>query len=187
MKKLVVVVSSPPGSGGSTIAKVLAKKLKIKYFSPGEYFKKLSGKKGNETKAALSYLKTKEGASKTLHEHIDKLQIEKAEKGNIVLEGTLSIHFLKELSDCKIWIGASLEKRAERTSRRDGISVEDALKKVGERENMERHLFKKLYGFDYLDQKREADLVIDTSYLTVDQVVNKILKFIKEKGSNLRN
>ena len=51
MKKLVVVISSPPGSGGTTIAKKLAKKLRMKCFSIGMFYKKLSKEK-NQSKAA---------------------------------------------------------------------------------------------------------------------------------------
>lgn len=178
MRKFVIALSGPPGSGASTIGKLLARRLELKYFSPGKYFKKLSKEK-NETKAALSYLQTKVGRSKELHEHIDNLQIKKAKKGDIVLEGTLSIHFLKNLADYKIWIDASIEKRAERTSKRDKIPMKEAIKKIKKREYIERQTWKRLYGFDYFSQKKDADLVVDSSYLTKNQTVNKILDFIK--------
>ncbi|MBI2084248.1 MAG: cytidylate kinase family protein [Candidatus Aenigmarchaeota archaeon] len=178
MRKLVIAISGPPGSGASTVGGFVAKKLKMKYFSPGKYFKKMSGKK-NETEAAISFLKTKRGTSKSLHERIDELQIGKARKGNIVLEGSLSIHFLKNIADHKIWVYASKRKRAERTSKRDNVPVTKALKKVLEREATEIKLFKNIYGFDYMSQKKIADLIIDSSNLTINQTVEKILKFIK--------
>lgn len=181
MKKIVIALSSPPGSGASTVGKIIAGLLKLEYFSPGSYFKKMS-EKGNETESAMSFLGTERGSSKELHKHIDDLQLEKAKKGNVLIEGTLSIHFLKDIADYKIWIYASLEERARRTSKRDGMNLGSALKDVKEREERERDLFKKIYGFDYLDQKAEADLSIDTTRMETRQVVNSMMNFIKRRN-----
>ncbi len=179
-KKTVIVVSSPPGSGGSTVAKGIAKKLKLKFFSPGKFYKKLSKEK-NESKAAFELWKTKFGSSEKLHQHIDKMQADMAKKGNIVIEGTLSIHFLKKLSKYKIWLDVPLKVRAERTSKRDKIPVENALKEIARREEIERREWRRMYGFDYFDQKYDADFVLDSSKLTPIQTAKKILDFIKGK------
>lgn len=183
MNSLVIAISGPPGSGTTTIGKKLAKKLKLDFFSPGLYFKKLS-KERNESKAALKLLKTRFGSGEELHKHIDELQIKMAEKGNIVVEGTLSIHFLKDVSNCKIWLDTPLEIRAKRTSKRDKLPWKKLMQDIREREGIERKLWKKVYGFDYFDQKNQADLVLDTSYMSVGRTVNKILEFIKQKGFN---
>ncbi|MGC8812706.1 MAG: cytidylate kinase family protein, partial [Candidatus Aenigmatarchaeota archaeon] len=121
------------------------------------------------------------GRSKNLHEALDKNQIEEAKKGNIVIGGKLSIYFLKDIADFKIWVDAPLEVRAKRTAERDKIPFEEALKQISEREEMERKKWKEIYGFDYFDLKNEADFVLNNSNLTLEEAVNKILKFIKSK------
>ena len=180
MKKHVVVISGPPGSGNTTVAKKLAKKLRMKFFSVGLYYKKISDKK-NQSEAAFDLWKTKYGSSEKLHNHMDKMQIELAKKGNIVIESKIGIHFLKKFSKFKIWLDIPLKTRAERAAKRDKMEINDALKKISEREDIERHEWKRMYNFDYFDQKYEADLVLDSSNLTPTQTVNKILKFVKER------
>lgn len=108
------------------------------------------------------------------------MQIEKAKKGNIVIESTLALHFLEDIADYRVWMDAPLEVRARRTAKRDRIPFGKALNEMKKRQEMERKLFKKIYGFDYFDEKKSANCVIDNSKLTIAQTVNKILKFIKE-------
>ena len=180
MKKMVVVISSPPGSGGTTVAKNLAKKLRLKFFSTGLFYKKLSKEK-NESEAAFQLWKTSYGSSEKLHNHMDRMQIEMAKKGNVLIESTLGVHFLRKFSNYRIWLDVPLRIRAERSAKRDKMEVNDALKKISEREDIERHEWKRMYGFDYFDQKYEADFVLDSSKQTPNQTANEILKFIRRK------
>ncbi len=179
MKNLVIVVSGPPGVGSSTIAKILAKKLKLRYFSPGKIFK--SHARAPEAKAALDVWKTDFGKSSETHKNLDEGQIEIAKKGGVVICGKLSIHFLKDLADYKIWIDAPIEVRAKRAAGRDKVPIENTLKQIKEREDAERSEWKKIYGFDYLDLKNSADIIVDNSKLTPNETVQRILSFIRGK------
>lgn len=180
MKKTVIAIASPPGSGGTTVAKKLAKRLKLKFFSVGLYYKKFSNEK-KESKAACELWKTKFGSSEKLHHHMDNLQIELAKKGNIVIEATLSIYFLKKLSKYKIWLDVPFKVRVERAAKRDNVPVENVIKEISQREDIERREWKRMYDFDYFDQKYDADFVLDSSKLTPKQTVDKIIEFIKSK------
>lgn len=179
MKKLVIALSGPPGSGTSTVGKVLARRLKLEYFSPGLYYRKIMKQRGVEK--APEFWKTKFGSSKELHEHVDQVQLEKARKGNIVVEGTLSIYFLKKIASHKVWLNVQLKVRAQRTAKKEKIPYQRALKEVKERQTMERKGWEKIYGFDYFNQKKDAGLILDSSNLTINQTVNKILDFIKRR------
>jgi cytidylate kinase len=180
-KKLVVVVSGPPGSGSTSVSKRLAKRLGLKLLVLG-YLQKGFVKNKKESRAALESWDTKEGSSLKTHMDRDKMQVEVAKKGNIVICGKLSIHFLKNISDYKVWLDVPLKVRAKRTAKRDGISLKEAMKDIQERQSIERKEWKRMYGFDYFYQKRIADLVIDSSNLTLDQTIRKILDFIKSNS-----
>src|SRR4030067_3085413 len=153
--KSVIVISGPPGSGSSSIAKAVAKKLKFKYVSPGKTYKNYLDER--ESKAALDFWQTKFGRSKELHKKLDKDQVELAKKENIVICGKLSIYFLRNLTKNKIWLDVPLNVRAKRTAERDGIPEDEALKEIARREEIERWNWKMMDGFDYFDQKKLAD------------------------------
>ncbi len=180
--KGVIAVSGKPGAGTSTIARKLAERLGLKYFSPGQKFFKPS-KQVDDTHEALEKWKTREGSSKEFHEKIDYYQKELAKKRNVVICGKLSIWVLKDLADVKIWIDCFLDERVRRTARRDKISFEEAKHKITERERIETEEWKRMYGINRSDQCNMADIVVDSTNLTREETLNTILKRIKTISS----
>jgi cytidylate kinase len=175
-RKLTIAISGEPRAGSTTTGHALAKRLKIKYFSPGEKFKgkmKTSG-------AALNTWKDK-GTNKRYHEYLDKLQEEFAKKSNVVISGKLSVHKLKNLSDFSVWLYAKKERRIQRLMKTDKVSKKEATKIINEREAIERKNWKKMYGFDYFDQRKEADMRINTSNVSPEQAAQLILKEMKKR------
>lgn len=179
MENTVIVVSGPPGAGTSTISQEIAKKLNFRYLSPGKTYKSFLDEK--ESKAALDFWQTDFGSSPKLHHNLDKEQIEEAKKGKIVICGKLSIHFLKKLSDCKVWLDVPIEIRAKRTAKRDKIPIEEALKEISKRENLERIKWKEIYGFDYFELKDQADLILKAGKLELNEAVEKIINYLNNQ------
>lgn len=177
-KSMVVAVSSPPGSGSTSVAKEIAKRLGLRLLVLG-YAQKAFVDEKKESVAALESWKTNVGKSESTHTSRDKMQIDEAKKGGVVICGKLSVYFLKGLSDFRIWLDVPLEERARRSAERDGIPLEDAKKAIKEREDIERKEWKKMYGFDYFEQKDMADFVIDSSGMTLEETVEKIMDFIR--------
>ena len=183
---VVIAISGMPGAGSSTIGELLAKKLKLAFFSVGSYNKdeaKKYIKNEKETKRAVEFWKQDEKFLNSFHKKTDEMQIERAKKGNVVIEGKLAIHFLKDIADYKIWLWAPMMIRAERIQMRDKIPFEEALKNLEEKEQLERENWNKMYGFDYFSQREYADLVIDTSDKTTEEIVDFIIKKFKLKQS----
>jgi len=179
--KLVIVVSGQPGAGSTVIAKNLAKRLGLRFFSPGFIQKGITEKQDNETIAVIESWKTEKAKSKKFHSDLDRQQMELAEKGGVVICGKLSIHFLPN-ADLKVWLDVSLDVRANRTAGRDNITFEEAHEAISSREGIERKEFKRIYGFDYLEQKQQADLVVDSSDMTESDTIEKIMDSLKKKG-----
>lgn len=180
--KNVICISGQPACGTSSAAKIVAEKLGLNYFSPGQYFKKHSS--GKETESAINVWKTEKGSSKDFHNDIDRIQSEIAEKGNVVIDGKLSIRMIKG-ANLKVWLKADIDKRAGRAVKRDFISLESALAKLKEREELERVNWNKIYGFDYFEQENDADLVVDNTELSAEETAQKILGFWENKAERI--
>jgi cytidylate kinase len=173
----VIVVSGPPGAGSSTAAKMIADELGIDYFSPGKHFKEKID--GVETEAANKGWKDKELSSESTHNSIDDLQKQVAKQGDVVIDGKLSIHMVGELADLTVWLTAPLEVRAERAAERDDLSREEVTELIKERQQDEIENWKEMYGFNYLEQEDEADLVIQTEEKSPEEIVDLILSKVR--------
>lgn len=206
MKLVTIAVSGMPGAGSSSIGRSLAKLLDMQFFSMGQLFKDIGtgvvSKRQyypifkalcdkaeleipnftakSDSHAVVNLWNTEFGSSKKFHKIIDRLQQELALKGNIVIEGKLALRMVPK-ADIKIWVSASIEERAKRESQRDSISLEEAERILKKREEKERKEWKTIYGFDYFEQKDDADLVIDSSQMNVPAIVDEIVEHLEER------
>ena len=175
---MIITISGKAGSGKSTIAKELAEKLKLKHYSIGDLMRKLAKEK-NIFLNELSKLAEKDSS---IDLELDKKQIELRDKNNFVIDGRLTAHFIP-YADLKVFLDCNDKVRAERIlkdERKDEKSknVKELIKKINQREQSERKRYKKLYNVDYYDKKL-YNLIIDTTNLSINEVIEKIMKTVK--------
>ena len=192
-KKIVVCISGMAGTGKSTLAKKLAKKYKLKYYSGGDALKELAKDEGYnpssrgwwESPDGLSFLKKREKNLK-FDKAVDDKLLEYAQQGNVLLDSWAMPWLLK--TGFKIWLVASEEKRAERIAKRDKITVKKALQVLKEKEARTKAIYKKLYGFTLGEDFDPFNLVLDTDNLDageVFQVLCMVMDNIVLKNENL--
>jgi cytidylate kinase len=169
---VVIVVSGRPGCGNSTVAKLLAKRLKLKHFSVGDYNKNHAAS-GSETDRSIAMWDPKI-ATKKFHNDSDALARKKARQGNIVIDAKLGIKLIK--SDFSVWLKAPKTVRAKRLAKRDKTSLKEAMKNLNKKETLERSNFKRIYNFDYFSQEKEADFVINTGNKKPKKIVDIIMR-----------
>ena len=78
----------------------------------------------------------------------------------------------------KIWLSASLEKRAQRVAQRDKISLDEAFKFLKEKEAQTKAIYKNIYGFELDKDFEPFDFILDTNNLTADEVFQVLCKVI---------
>jgi len=174
-QKTVICVCGMAGCGKSTLAKKLAKKYGLKYFSGGDALKALAIEIGYKP-GGVGWWETEEG-KKFLQERmgnpefdkkVDEKLLEWAKRGNVVLDSWTMPWLLKD--GFKVWLEVSPEERAKRIAKRDSISPEMALKALREKDEKTKTIYKKLYGFNLGEDLSPFDLVLDTNQLKADEV-----------------
>jgi cytidylate kinase len=174
-KKIVVCISGMAGTGKSTLTKKLAQKYKLKYYSGGDALKELAKDEGYnpssrgwwESPEGLSFLKKREKNLK-FDKAVDDKLLEYAQQGNVLLDSWAMPWLLR--TGFKIWLVASVEKRAERIAKRDKIAVKKALQVLKEKEARTKAIYKKLYGFRLGEDFEPFNLVLDTDNLDAGEV-----------------
>jgi len=174
-KKIVVCISGMAGTGKSTLAKKLAKKYKLRYYSGGDALKALAAEEGYasssrgwwESSEGLRFLENREKNLK-FDKAVDDKLLEYAQQGHVLLDSWTMPWLLK--TGFKIWLVASVEKRAERIAKRDKISMKKAIDVLKEKEARTKAIYKKLYGFTLGEDFEPFNLVLDTDNLNAREV-----------------
>ena len=182
-KKTVICISGMAGTGKSTLSKKLAQKYRLKYFSGGDVLKALAKEEGYnvsdegwwESPEGLKFLKERVNDPK-FDKTVDDKLLEYAKQGNVLLD-SWTMPWLIE-SGFKIWLLASIEKRATRVAARDRMTVKQAFKVLEEKEARTREIYRKLYGFVLGEDFTPFDLVLDTDNLNAAQVFETLCQVI---------
>jgi cytidylate kinase len=175
------------GTGKSTLSKRLAQKYNLAYYSGGDALKALAKAEGYnasfegwwESPEGLTFLAKRVNDPK-FDKAVDDKLLEYALQGNVLLDSWTMPWLLKD--GYKIWLLASLEKRAARVAERDKMSVEQAFKVLKEKEAHTKIIYKNLYGFVLDEDFSPFDLVLDTDNLTASQVFDTLCHVIDRKS-----
>jgi len=169
-----ITISGLPGSGTTTVAKILASKLNYKLISAGEVFRQLAREKGYSLEEFSKYAES----NPDIDLYIDKLQKELAEKEeNAIVEGRLSGWMIKD-ADLKVWIFADEDVRYARVAKREGKDVVEIRKKTKSREEYEKSRYRKFYGID-IDDWSIYHLIINSGHFDAESIAEIILKAVE--------
>jgi cytidylate kinase len=179
---MIISINGKAGSGKSSVAKALAKKIGYKTYSAGDIWRKCASDRGltlpefnKLAEKDPSIDKTADDALKNLGETED----------NLIVESRLGFLFIPK--SIKIFFDADDVIRAKRTTEAGRIQesakdLDEALAKLKARDEGDVARYKKLYGVDPYNHKY-YDLVVDTSHNTVDETLQIVYDFLSKKGA----
>jgi cytidylate kinase len=174
-KGIVVCISGMAGTGKSTLAKKLAEKYGLKYYSGGDALKALAAEQGCnslvngwwESPEGLSFLEQRK-ADASFDKAVDEKLLKYAAEGNVLLDSWTMPWLVK--GGFKIWLAASFDKQAERIAQRDSMTLEEAKTALRTREARTKAIYKQLYGFTLGEDLAPFDFILDTDNLTAEEV-----------------
>jgi cytidylate kinase, putative len=171
---IVIAVSGPPASGKSTYAKIISKEFGLRLFSTGSAFREIA-KKLNLSLEEFHSLAEKNYEYDII---VDKMALEEAKKGNIVVEGHLACWLLKDIADLKIYVTAPLNERIKRLMEREGKSYEKAKEEILSRERSNKKRYLEIYGIN-IDDFSSIDIMINTALFDIDDIAKILISIIK--------
>lgn len=174
-----ITISGSLGSGKSSVAKSLASKLNFEHFSMGDFQRMLAAEKGMSILEFADYVMDNPEIDRLTDSKLEQIG---KEKDNFVVDSRLGWYFIPD--SLKIFLQVSDEESARRIyqdSRKDeeeNTSLNETSENIKQRKDAEIRRYQTLYSIDYYDPKH-YDLLIDTNDITISQVVDKIISFIK--------
>jgi CMP/dCMP kinase len=180
-KLFSIVISGWPAVGKTTIACKLAEEFDIVMYNGGDILKMLAEEdKGYsvkrddwwDTTEAKKFMEERK-SDPSFDKKVDDKLIQIVKKGGAVITSyTLPWLVVDEsVIIIKFWLRGSPENRAKRMANRDGISFAEAKRITKLRDEENKRIYYRLYGFRFGEDLTVFDYVLNTDRLALDSLV----------------
>lgn len=192
--KPFITISRESGSGGKPIAKLLAKKLKFKFYD--KQIINMISKEAKQRKALISSLDEKDRgmvedlvyslfspdyvATETYFKHLCHVILTVARKGNCVILGRGANFITGNYGGLHVRIVAPFLVRAGYTAQYEGYSIYEARDRMQQFDKERKDFIKTNFSKDP-SNANYYDLVLNTTYYNIEQATDVILAAFKKK------
>lgn len=170
---MIITIGGLAGSGTTTAAEVLSKKLDVPYVSAGSIFRDMAKEKGM---SVIDFCKFAENDA-DIDVEIDKRQAELARNSeNLIIEGRLSAYFVE--ADLKVWLSAPFDVRAQRICDRESKTEEIAKREIKIREESEAIRYLDIHNIN-IKNLDIYDVMINTNSFSPNSIAEIIITTLK--------
>jgi len=189
--KMIITISGNAGSGKSTVAKKLVSKLNAKRIYVGGIRRQLAKEKGMTLEELNEYGNNHPETDVDVDKKAAKQALElDSEDGFVVVEGRVQFHFLPDSVKVmitvnqdegarRIWNDLQKEELKQERNEGDPENLDELKRSIETRETSDAFRFQQYYHLDYRD-KKNYDLVIDSTNVPAEEIADKIVAFVKK-------
>lgn len=180
---MIITISGLPGSGKSTVAQMLAKKLKLKYYSMGEIRRRMAVERGMSLEE-FNALGERQAFTDV---DVDRWQRKLGQTGdNMIIEGRTSFHFIPQ--SVKVFLDVDMAEAARRIFhdpkhlrrfefKRVLANPSAVARALRRRVKSDTKRYQKYYGINIF-LRQHYDLWIDSTKKRPQDVADVILSFL---------
>ena len=175
-KKTSIVISGWPAVGKTTIAAEIAKEFDFKVYNGGDILKLLAGDRGYsisgndwwDTEQAKKFMAERK-ANLYFDKQVDQKLVEIVRLGKAVITDYTLPWLVHDA--IKFWLKGSQDNRAKRMAKRDNLSLLQAKKIIKMRDDENKNIYRKLYGFNFGKDLNVFDFSLNTDLVDLDSLV----------------
>ena len=175
---MLITISGLPGSGKTTVARLVAEQLGLEHVYAGDLFRRQAAARGLSLEEYARRAETDHSIDRALDEQMQA----RAARDEAVLEGRLAA-FMADAARrpaLKVFLDAPERVRAARIVAREGGAAEARLQETQAREASDARRYREIYGFDYHDRSR-YDLVLSTDGRAPEELAGEIVRAARER------
>ncbi|HLD78275.1 MAG TPA: cytidylate kinase family protein [archaeon] len=178
---MIITIAGQAGAGKGTVSRLLAKALGYKHYSMGDLRRQMASQRGM---SLAEFNELGEAEVFTDKEVDDYQRTLGATEDDFVMDSRLGWFFIP--NSVKIYLVVQLKEAARRVLA-DPRPVEpftnqaQAMEALLERERSDKKRYAQYYGIDPFEEGH-YDLVIDTTKITAEETVKRILAFLRAHG-----